>query len=399
MSGLILPTELSLPTGLVVLSSLGLVIGLAITYWLHSQYHLDVAARPGPLMETELPLISVIVPARNEARNIGRCVRLLLGQSYPNMELIVVDDRSTDETPHILAEIQAEQTDAKLRIVQGVDLTPGWAGKPHALHQGISAAQGQWLCFVDADTFALPDLLSAAYRTAREQRADLFTILTRQELLTFWERVILPLVFTALSVGFSPRRVNDPKYPEAVANGQFILIRRSVYQAVGGYESIRGQVVEDKALAEQVKRSGYRLVVGDGRQVASTRMYTSLNEIWEGWTKNIYLGMRDRVGLLLVGAVVGLVGALVLPAWLFAGAAWYFASGAAEAALIAAQAAVLWLVLLAVRAKASQAFGISAWYAFTLPLGALIFTAMMLASAYKVISGQGVTWKGRRYTH
>jgi chlorobactene glucosyltransferase len=383
---------------LVVLSSLGLVIGLAITYWLHSQYHLDVTARPGVLTKTEPPLISVIVPARNEARNIERCVRLLLAQSYLNMELIVVDDRSTDETPHILAEIQAERTDEKLRIVQGADLPPGWAGKPHALHQGIAAAQGQWLCFVDADTFAHPDLLGAAYRTAWEQAADLFTILTRQELLTFWERVILPLVFTALSVGFSPRRVNDPKYPEAVANGQFILIRRSVYHAVGGYESIRGQVVEDKALAEQVKRSGYRLVVGDGRQVASTRMYTSLNEIWEGWTKNIYLGMRDRVGLLLVGAVVGLVGALLLPAWLLAGAAWYFTSDAAEAALIAAQAAVLWMVLLAVRARASQAFGISGWYAFTLPLGALIFTAMMLASAYKVISGQGVTWKGRRYT-
>ena len=121
--------------------------------------------------------------------------------------------------------------DPRLRVIQGAELPPGWAGKPHALFQGVNAARGEWLCFVDADTFVTPDCLAAVYAAAETHQADLFTIMTQQELGSFWEKAILPLVFTALSVGFSPRRVNDPAKPEAVANGQFIFLRRTVYEA------------------------------------------------------------------------------------------------------------------------------------------------------------------------
>jgi chlorobactene glucosyltransferase len=381
---------------LAVVSSIGLLVGLGITYWLHSQYHLDIIARPVPPPEGEAPLVSVVVPARNEARNIRRCIQGLLAQDYPDLEVIVVDDRSTDETGHILAEIKAAGIH-NLHILQGKDLPPDWAGKPHALAQGVVPARGQWLCFVDADTFGAPGLITAVMAQAQEHQADLFTILTQQELGSFWEKVILPLVFTALSVGFSPRRVNDPRYPDAIANGQFILIRRAVYEALGGHEAIRNEIVEDKALAQRVKSGGYRLLVGDGRLVARTRMYTRFAEIWEGWTKNIYLGMRDRLGLLLFGALVGLVGALVLPGWLVGGVLVFQNTAHPLAAVIAGQALILWMALIYARARASRGFGISAWYAFSLPLGAAVFTAMMFASAFKVISGRGVTWKGRRY--
>jgi chlorobactene glucosyltransferase len=385
------------------LSTLIFVIGLAVTCWLHSQHHLDVVVKPEKEILREAPLVSIIIPARNEARNIQRCVQGALSQTYPDLEVIVVDDRSTDATPRILAEIagQHEQNRSKqgavLKVVQGKDLPLGWAGKPHALAQGAAQAQGDWLCFLDSDTFAAPELVSAAFVTAAEHQADLFTILTNQELGSFWEKAIQPLVFTALAVGFSPRLVNDPRRPEAVANGQFILIRRAVYDAVGGHAAVWDQIVEDKVLAERVKRSGYRLVVGDGRAVARTRMYTRFSEIWEGWTKNIYLGMRDRLGLLLVGAVVGLVGALILPTWLAGGLLWFMFSGQVGAAVVALQGLLLWAVLLYARIQVSRSFDISPWYALTLPLGAAVFTGMMFASAYKVISGQGVTWKGRKY--
>jgi chlorobactene glucosyltransferase len=156
-------------------------------------------------------------------------------------------------------------------------------------------------------------------------------------------------------------------------------------------------VDEDKAIAILVKRAGYRLVLADGRKVASTRMYTSLPEMWEGWTKNIYLGLLDRLGLLLFGAILGLMVSFVLPFWLLGGLFWFTSGGGLIAAVVAGEAFVLWSYLLWKRLQACRAFGIPGGYAFTFPIGALIFTAMMLASAFNVLSGRGVIWKGRRY--
>jgi chlorobactene glucosyltransferase len=347
------------------------------------------------LNSQQYPLISVIIPARNEARNIRRCIQALLNQIHPNYELIVVDDRSSDGTPQILAELV--KGDSRLQVIHGNELPPNWAGKPHALVQGAAIARGKWLCFMDADTFATPDLLWSTYRLAIRYQADMFSILTDQELGSFWERTILPLVFMGLSFGFPAERVNDPAKPDAISNGQFILIKRSVYDQIGGHASVRDRVDEDKAIAVIVKRAGYHLVLADGRKVACTRMYTSLPEMWEGWTKNIYLGLRDRLWLLLFGAFLGLTVSIVLPFWLFGSLYWLGFGGGMTAAVVALEAIVLWVYLLWKRLQACQVFRIPDWYAFTFPLGAVVFTAMMVASAYNVISGRGVVWKGRRY--
>jgi chlorobactene glucosyltransferase len=385
-----------------VLATIILVLGVIIVRWIHSQYGLDISIPPSsPTPEEVQPLISVIVPARNEARNIRRSIEALAAQSYQNLELIVVDDGSTDATPQILKQLQeAPKADSspEITIINGAALPPGWAGKPHALHQGFQASQGEWLCFVDADTFANPDLIASTYQAATNLGADMLTILTDQELGSFWEKVIMPLVFTALSVGFPARRVNDPQKADAIANGQFILIRRQVYQAVGGHAAVRDQIAEDKALAVLVKGSGFHLVLGDGRELVRTRMYTSLPEIWEGWVKNIYLGMQDRPWLLLLGAITGFVAALVLPLWTILSLAWVVQGGGWIAALVAAESLILWGYLLYNRNQVNQAMHISFGYGLTLPLGALIFTAMMVTSAYNVYSGRGVTWRGRRYT-
>ena len=388
--------------------------GIFIVYWLHNQYQLDIVVKPTP-PPANAPLISVCVPARNEERNIRACVESILKQDYPNFEVIVLEDRSTDATPVILRRLNMESDSLlseikehtlagtrapSLQIIPGSDLPAGWAGKPHALHQASAAARGEWLCFVDADTFLYPTALSSCYAKAIETKADMFTIMTFQVLGSFWEKVVMPLVMTALSVGFSPRKVNDPNRRDAIANGQFIMIRRSVYDAIGGHESVKDQIVEDKAISEQVKWYGHRLIVANGFAVARTRMYTSLPEMWEGWTKNIYLGLRDRPSLQVLGvfgALVAVTAALFLPAWPLLGISWLLGKGGWMAVVVILESLVFWAYMIFVRARIAQAMDISPWYALTTPIGAAVFAAMMVTSTFRVLSGKGVRWKGRIY--
>lgn len=380
-----------------IASTILFILGLIIIYWVHSQYHLDIVVTPKAPPQNA-SLISICIPARNEENNIRRCVEAALGQDYLNIEVVVLDDHSTDATPEILRQLVAQN--GMLKIINGSDLPAGWAGKPHALYQTSAIARGEWLCFVDADTFLEPRAISSVYAKALETEADLFTVMTRQILGSFWEKVVMPLVMTALSVGFSPRKVNDPSRRDAVANGQFIFIKRSIYDLIGGHEKVRDQIVEDKAISEQVKWNGHRLVMADGTQVVSTRMYTSLATMWEGWTKNIYLGLRDHPAMLLLGAfgaTLALIAALFLPVWPLLGLNWYFKDGTWMALGVIIESILVWGYLIYMRVKIASNMRISGWYALTTPLGAGVFAAMMLTSAWRVLSGQGVTWRGRNY--
>jgi len=382
---------------LLILSTVLFLGAIVIVTWLHNQAWLDVRTPHVPTPPGGPP-ISVLVPARNEEKNIRRCVEALLAQDYPNFQVLVLDDRSTDSTSAILAELSAR--DSRLVILAGRELPAAWAGKPHALHQAAASATGEWLLFLDADTFLHPNALSAALAAAKKSQADMYTVMTEQLTGSFWEKTVMPLVLTALSVGFSPRKVNDPNTRDAIANGQFIFIRRDIYDSIGGHEAVKDQIVEDKALSEKVKWGGHRLIVADGRGIAQTRMYTDLPSMWEGWTKNIYLGLSDRPGLLLLGvfgAALALMAAFVLPAWPIFGLVWYLNSGGWMALVVVLEALLVWAYILFARMKVNQNMGISPWYALTTPLGAGVFAAMMLTSAWKVLSGQGVTWKGRNY--
>ena len=337
-------------------------------------------------------------PARNEEANIRRCVEALLSQDYPHYEVIVLEDRSSDGTSGILQELA--RRDQRLVILPGVELPAGWAGKPHALYQAAEIARGEWLLFIDADTFLTPNALSASLASAAKTGADLYTVMTEQITGSFWEKTVMPLVMTAISVGFSPSRVNDPTTRDAIANGQFILIKRSVYDAIGGHKKLHNLIVEDKAISEQVKWNGYRLIVADGRGVARTRMYTSFPQMWEGWTKNIYLGLSDRPALMALGvfgAFLALMAALALPLWPLLGLVWLLNGGGWLALMVILQAMLTWGAILFYRARVARQMGIPTWYALTTPLGAGVFAAMMGTSAWKVLSGKGVTWKGRLY--
>ena len=380
-----------------ITSSVLFILALLIIYWIHNQYHLDIIVTPAPPPSAP-PLISICIPARNEGHNIRNCVESALAQDYRNLEVIVLDDRSTDSTSEILRQLAAQND--MLHPISGSDLPEGWAGKPHALFQAAASARGDWLCFVDADTFLKPEAISSVYAKALETGADLFTTMNEQVLGSFWEKVVMPLVMTALSVGFSPRKVNDPNTRDAIANGQFIFIKRSVYDAIGGHESVKDQIVEDKAISEQVKWNGCRLVVADGMQVIRTRMYTSLSTMWEGWTKNIYLGLRDKPSMLLLGAfgaLIALLAAIFLPVWPVLGISWLFKGGGIFAWAVIFEALIVWGYVIYTRAKVARVMKIPVWYAWTTPLGAGVFASMMLTSTWKVISGKGVTWKGRLY--
>ncbi len=379
---------------MLIFSTILFLVSMATAWWVHNQWQSEFVVEKTP-DAGESPQVSVIVPARNEARNIRACVERLLGQTYPNFEVIVVDDRSEDGTAEILASLG--ETDPHLKILQGQEKPPGWAGKPHALWQAVPEAGGAWLCFVDADTFAEPELLASTMQAARTSGAEMFSILTGQDLLTFWERTVNPLVFTAISATHAPRRVNDPDRPDAIANGQFILISKQAYEGAGGHRGVWDSLVEDLDLAKNVKAAGFRLLIADGRKLARTRMYTNFQEVWEGWSKNIYLGMRGRWFWLLSGGIGLMLGAVVLPLWPAAGSLWLLGGGGWPAALVLLESLVFWGYLLFQRARAAAAFDVPTRYALTTPLGMLVLAAMIWNSTIKVFSGSGVTWKGRRY--
>jgi chlorobactene glucosyltransferase len=309
--------------------------------------------------------------------------------------VIVVDDRSEDRTSDIVEEIKVGHP--TLRVVQGQELPEGWVGKPFALHQGVERARGEWFCFLDADTFPEPELLISAYLKAEKLNADCLTLFTKQIMGGFWEKVVLPIVFSAMMFGFPPHKVNDPDHPLAIANGQFILIRRDVYQAVGGLYQVRSRIDEDKALAEEVKRQGFRLLLADGQALAKTRMYSSLSELWEGWTKNMFLGMQDRLGLLAIGGIIALLGALGIPLWWGVLLANLSLLGWLPSAFMLAELIVFSIYLGLKRAQVARGFDLSPWYGLSLPLGSGIFAGMVIASIFYVLSGHGVTWKKRRY--
>lgn len=361
---------------------------------------MTIALRQVPVVEAPAgsPMISVIVPARNEARVIGRCVRSLLAQRYPSFEIIVLDDRSTDATGEVLAELAA--ADGRLRVLRGQPLPAGWVGKCWAAHQAAAQARGEWLLFVDADTHHQPAALASSLKYAQGNRADLLSLGPHQELQTFWERALLPAIFgIVMTVGGSLDEVNNPRRPLAKASGQFMLFRRQVYQKIGGHESVRDEIVDDFAIARRVKGTGHRLILAGGRDLVATRMYRSFREIWEGFSKNSYFEASRHPagvlsGLFLPWLVVG------VPTWLLGRTAVRSSSArelsSVERAALVQSGAQL-LLLLAFGAQLARLLRLPLYWCLAHPPGLLFFSLIMLNSTARVLSGRGVTWKGRRY--
>ena len=351
----------------------------------------EVSSEPGP----SSPLVSVIIPARNEARNIERCVRSVLSSAYPSLEVIVVDDHSADATGSIARTI-AEQ-DARLRVIDAPALPTGWFGKQWACATGASAAMGTLLVFTDADTQHAPDLLPRAVNAMRERRADLLSVAGHQEMHSFWERVIQPQLFALISIRYGgTEHISNAKRPQdAIANGQFIAVSREAYDAIGGHARVRDRVAEDLSMAQEFVRAGRKIAVLLAMEQLSTHMYASLREIVGGWRKNVYAGGRHAsiggaIGralyplILIATPLVGLIPplALVLAAFRVLSTAWLVWS-----CIIVAGALLYWTVIYSFMRAPLR-------YVLLYPLG----LAMLLYIAIgAVIRGQRVEWKERQY--
>jgi glycosyltransferase involved in cell wall biosynthesis len=231
----------------------------------------------------QLPTVSVIIPARNEEICLADCLQSLVTQSGTDFEIIVVDDHSTDRTREIAHAFSG------VSVVEAGPLPPGWTGKNNAVTTGARHARGEWLLFTDADTVHIPGSLARALAEAREHDVDFLSYSPEQIAVTFWEMATLPVVFTELARQYPPSKVSDPASPIAAANGQYILIRRATYDAVGGHAAIPGDILEDVALARAVKRSGRKIRFRYAADAVRTRMYRNYRQLRDGWTKNLAL--------------------------------------------------------------------------------------------------------------
>jgi chlorobactene glucosyltransferase len=363
-----------------------------------TQYrHYETLIPSGLAAEQSLPSVAIIIPARNEAANIGRCLRSLLTQEYPDGQLrfVVINDGSTDGTPDIIREVAAG--DPRLLLLEAGPLPAGWAGKPRACWAGSMAARGsEWLCFLDADTLAEPELLATAVGEAIRRELDMLSLEPRQEMGSFWERVVMPTGFFLLAFQQDLRRVNNREFADASANGQFILIRRQVYDKVGGHAAVRAEICEDSALARAVKGAGNKLALIGAEKLIRTRMYTGWTSLWEGLSKNVTEMIGGSALTVLVAAMALILGWVSVGAPLWAAHAVAVQPHAALPIIGCIVMCLASLALLCTHISGTRYFGIPLWYGFLFPLG-YTAAAMIALNAVRLRWKGEVAWKGRVY--
>ena len=343
----------------------------------------------------DAPLLSIVIPARNEARNIERCVRSALAARYPRLEVIAVDDHSTDETGAILRRIAS--ADGRLTVVEPRPLPAGWFGKQWACTAGAEASTGEIIAFFDADTEQAPDLVPRAVNAMRSRGAELLTVAGSQELGSFWERMVQPQVFAIMLMRYGgTESVNESaRATEKIANGQCIFVQRQAYLDAGGHGAVRDKVAEDLALAQLWFTLGRRSFLVLGLTQLSTRMYTSLRELVEGWGKNIYAGGRDSAPLGAFGRLIypllliaPALSGLVPPILLVLSLVGVFGhSLLVWSAIVTGANLVWWLGVYAL-------LRLSPVYAVLHPAGSAMLLYIALRS---IVRGKRVQWKDRDY--
>lgn len=337
-------------------------------------------------MRAGLPRLVVVIPARDEARNIVACLRSVRASDHADLRVIVFDDGSTDGTADLARAEGVEVIDGG-----GAALPAGWKGKPWALERARAAVgDAPWLVFIDADVRLHPHALSRLHSYALDNEVDLVSGFGRLEMGSFWERVIQPSVGGLILAGNDLAKVNDEARREkAIANGQLILVRRAAYDQVGGHAAVKDDILDDVGLAKAFKGAGLRVRCLLLRELFSCRMYTGFSELWHGWTKNLYPGMEFKLG------VVALVVSMVVVEFLAPYAILAFAAITGDAPLFWGALAVLGLMH-GVRAWMDRIFDQPLVYGLLQPLGASLLVGLLLDSVRRTRSGTR-TWKGRTY--
>ena len=355
-----------------------------------------LSATAAPLANAA-PYLTVIIPARDEAANIGRCLHSLLAQDYPadRLKVLVIDDHSADDTAAIVRAIATRHP--QVLLLSSPPLPPRWTGKSHACWIGARAAapESQWLCFLDADVWGEPPLLSSAVHAAAAQKLDLLSLAPRQELGSFAERLMLPCGLILLSFLQDLREVQGSSGSAVTATGQFMLIRRDAYEAFGGHAAVSNVICEDLEFARLLKQSGHAVLLMGGDNVIATRMYTGWRTLWPGFAKNLVdtLGGQRAtlsftpLAVILAWAAVALPLVDALAWWRGAPGAWT----ALAVALLGSAAAF------GLHVAATFYFRIPFWYGLLFPLGYTLGAAMALDSVRRRLTGR-VIWKGRIYS-
>jgi chlorobactene glucosyltransferase len=343
-----------------------------------------------------LPMVSVVVPARNEETNIRGCVEALMAQDYPRdrLQLVVVNDNSSDGTQAILDELAARYGDRLVVVRKDSDELPeDWTGKNHTCWTGFQRCTGEWLAFVDADVTVGPQTLRTCVRWCLERGAEALSPVPFQKTVSAGERMLLPGIYLLVAGAVRFGRVNDPRYAdEALASGQMLLFRRQTYEALGGHQRVRSYLVEDLAFAKLLKRDGKVLQFAFADHLLSVRMYKSAADVWQGFSKNIGIIMGvQRFGPALLSALKSL--ALGPLPWLL------FALVVASEGLwsvpgmLAGASVLLQVVLMVV---AGVVLRVPPWFLPAFPVAATVHAAMVLVSWWK--NKRGVRqWRGRLY--
>lgn len=342
------------------------------------------------------PYVSVVIPARNEEANIGECVRSLLRQGPAKLlegrgvEIIVADDGSEDRTAGVVGEMAAQHTNVKLVSVPR--LPEGWLGKTHALHAAVEHARGEWLLFTDADTRHEPAKLAFVIERAEREGWDWISLSPEQEARTWWEKAVIPFVYQQLAKLYPFDRVNDPNSPMAAANGQYILLRRRVYDALGGHAGVHSSLLEDVALARAAKQAGVPMRFEPGEGIVKTRMYRRFAELWEGWTKNLFLlydqdygAIRRASGQVACRYLLPAAGGAAL---LLFGSGWTAGAGAGLFFYLAWEHWRYWQGLPG-KDRGAQTV-------LLLP-GVTLFLLVLWNSTRRYSGQEEIQWKGRRY--
>jgi len=359
--------------------------------------------RPVPPMKAgQAPSVTILIPAKDEGERIRACIDSALAQDYPNFNVVAINDRSTDNTGAVMDEIAA--TDRRLKAFHNtVAPPPGWTGKNNALHQGQKHADGEWLLFVDSDVVLEPDVLSSCMEMLIRKDFDMVSLLPRLESHSLWEGLLVPLCASAASgMYLVPLTNNHLMKNTAFGNGQFLMLRRTAYDAIGGHETVRDRYCEDVEIARLLKTTGWKPRVSWGSEWCSVRMYDSLENIFKGWGRIFYAGRADSPWRIL-GAVAAVL-FCCFTAYVALGFGAYRAThpssalwGYARWAWLAA--ALLHLSLLTFLLGTMYRWsGNRRRLALLFPLGGSMLLAIFFKSL-KMCVTKKVEWRGTSYSH
>jgi len=340
-----------------------------------------------------LPLISILIPSRNEESDIVTCLESLRRQDYPNYEILVLDDNSSDNTAAVVEEIAA--ADPRVKLLRGEPLPQGWAGKPFACHQLAAQARGSWLLFTDADTIHAPAMLRSALAYAHNNRLALLSGFPLQHAVSLSQRVVVPVMYFIILSWFPLWWLQGSRKPKpGLAIGQFLFLSAQDYREIGGHEAVKSRILEDVWLGFEIVRHGKRQATVDLSRVVACRMYEGLGDLWEGFTKWTYSvsSLSPWVfGLMMLAGFSFFIAPFALMAW-------HFSPVLADYDWFLLIIIIQLLVIMLMRGLVDHRFHHSRLYSMSHPVGISFMLLSGVYGATKRFTGAGVRWKQRLYT-